>query len=509
MNARIIKEARTLMPAMVVTLLFSVAPLMIWGHQATRYGFFPLALGFFFMGAISFGNEFQHRTIHLLLTQPVARATVWREKMMVLGVGMGIGLLIYIFGLLIFDANILGEADAPIAALVVMLTTLCAFCTIPFWTLVSRNTLAGVVFSIAIPCAILLANFLLLIEFEMRHFPDGPRLSDLSAIALIGVYSFVFYWLGYFRFRNLQVMDGGSQELSLPTWLETAILKPSKAMGSRFTGHFATLLKKELRLQQLSFIAAGMLCLLVGIVVATSQRRHSDNVRLILGMTFMIYAWFVPLISGAVSVAEEKGWGMADWHRTLPPSTLMQWMAKMLVAFSTSLGLGLVLPGALILICVPEMGFDVKDVSLPSVSEILVLVSGQILVTSLAIYGACLSSNTLRAIFMALGMVAAGLFSIWVGSKLASVYTDLGFPVALGWSSTSLEQHYFLMLLGPVVALLCLTGLIQWFAFRCHRERQVGKGTIAIQLVVWMFAVCSIIAVSIVVLSPIRLNNSQ
>ena len=40
------------------------------------------------MAGSSFGSEFQHRTLSLLLSQPIARSVVWREKMLVLGAGM-------------------------------------------------------------------------------------------------------------------------------------------------------------------------------------------------------------------------------------------------------------------------------------------------------------------------------------------------------------------------------------------------------------------------------------
>ena len=40
------------------------------------------------MAGSSFGNEFQYRTFSLLLSQPIARSVVWREKMLVLGAGI-------------------------------------------------------------------------------------------------------------------------------------------------------------------------------------------------------------------------------------------------------------------------------------------------------------------------------------------------------------------------------------------------------------------------------------
>jgi ABC-type transport system involved in multi-copper enzyme maturation permease subunit len=192
MNARIRKEARTLLPAMVVTLLSVAVPLIISGHKAARFGCFPLVFGFVTIGAISFGNEFQHRTIQMLLTQPIARTTVWLEKLMVLGTGIGIGLLIYLIGLLIFDADILYEADAPAAAVFIILSSLCAFCSTPYWTLIARNSLAGVVFSLVVPIFVLVGY-----ELLDEHFAFGPRAELILTVAIGAAYSLFFHRLGY------------------------------------------------------------------------------------------------------------------------------------------------------------------------------------------------------------------------------------------------------------------------------------------------------------------------
>ena len=328
----------------------------------------------------------------------------------------------------------------------------------------------------------------------MEHFPGSAQITEWSATVLIGLYSLVCYRLGYYRFKRLQILDGDAKELALPVWME-GVVKPLSVLSSGFKGPFASLVKKELRLQQLSFVAAVMLCILAGIVVVTLRQRHSDAVRSILGVGFIIYAVIIPLITCAVSVAEEKGWGMADWHMTLPPSKLMQWTAKMLVALSTSLGLGLLLPGALILACVPFMGFELKEASLPNDSEILVLVSGQLLATGLAIYGGSLASNTIRGILVVFGMVIAAATSMWIASGVIAVYQDLGFPMRLAeetFKSMSVFEAYLLESFLPALILLGLLGVVLCFAFWNYREPKAGKRVVALQVIVWMLLFGSI-----------------
>src|SRR6185312_6391151 len=58
----------------------------------------------------------------------------------------------------------------------------------------------------------------------------------------------------------------------------------------------------------------------------------------------------IPLIAGAGCIAEEKNWKIHEWHLTLPPSNLKQWIAKVLVAIGITLVLGILLPCIFIVI---------------------------------------------------------------------------------------------------------------------------------------------------------------
>src|SRR6516165_585012 len=87
-NLRIMKEVRALFwPWCAVTMLgalnsFPFGPQFkqLAGPFST-FGFFA---GIPLLAVLSFGNEFQYKTISLLLTQPVSRQQVWREKLVVM-----------------------------------------------------------------------------------------------------------------------------------------------------------------------------------------------------------------------------------------------------------------------------------------------------------------------------------------------------------------------------------------------------------------------------------------
>ena len=87
MNARLIKETRDTAADLWLARCRSLSCPTSFGRDA-GFGYFALAVACVVMAGSSFGNEFQHRTISLLLSQPIARSVIWREKMLVLGAGM-------------------------------------------------------------------------------------------------------------------------------------------------------------------------------------------------------------------------------------------------------------------------------------------------------------------------------------------------------------------------------------------------------------------------------------
>src|SRR5258708_38074005 len=110
---------------------------------------------------------------------------------------------------------------------------------------------------------------------------------------------------------------------------------------------------------------------------------------------------------------------------TLPSSVLKQWSTKMLVTFSTSLILGLVLPVALLRAASALGLLDHPESLIPGVPISLGYVIGQLLLTSLVVYAATLSSNTLRAIMLAFGLLFFAGCLMNIGAMIVLSHSDV------------------------------------------------------------------------------------
>jgi len=483
MNARLMKETRELLPIFIGTLLLIVVPCLIWPFEAGPFGYLALALGCAVLGGCAFGNEFQHRTLSLLLSQPIARSVIWRDKMLVLGGGILVSLTV----VLVCLRGYCPRSDSDWWPVLVLIA-LCAFCGAPYWTLRLRHGIGGMVFAAAAPGCIL--SFTALAAEWLSA--DAKGVGKGAGIVLTIIYCAVVYWRGYASFKGLQAVDGPARELSLPAGLEAIFTRPLAKVASRFRGPFATLLQKELRLQQISFLLVGLF-MLIAVVGFCLIKRHRGLAEGIVGGDFMIYVLGLPLIAGATSLAEEKGWGIAEWHLTLPPSALKQWSAKMLATLSTSLTLGLLLPSALFLAgaaLLGELGTGGKLPStLPSAHEIWQIcgelcgwVLGQLLVTTVAVYAASFSKSTLRAILAAFAISATGLGVFF----LSATWMTKSFERLAAAYYIPREDVVLPVLCGGLFLMLCLT---QWLAWSNFRRSGPSVRRVVVQLLVIFCAV--------------------
>jgi hypothetical protein len=474
MNVRLIKETRALLPMFACTLPLIVVPQLIWPREG--FGYLALGVACAVMAGSCFGTEFQHRTISLLLSQPIPRSVIWREKMIILGAGI-LTSLAALLGCLAVS----GSAIDHVEWVPLVLIPLCAFCGVPFWTLVMRQGIAGVVAAVGFPSMIMAACALV---NELSGAKNEAALVT-AIVSLNLIYCALVGWLGYAKFKQLEAVDIPSRELGLPGSLEAVLVAPLTRVASRFKGPYAALLKKEFRLQQISFLLAGVFVLiaLAGFCLARSR---PDVAAGVVGGDIFLYALILPLVAGAISVAEERGWGMAEWHLTLPPSTLTQWSAKMLVTLSTSLVLGLLLPAAMFFVADPLFSRSGARTSFEPDFAILCWVVGQLIMTSVAIYTASFAKNTMQAILAAFVILAVGGGAIWLAISTAH-YVALA-PVQ--WiGDPRVDVRLVLPVLSvALVLVLCLFQGFAWYNFpRCDLGVRGLIGQFAvIFVVVWL-----------------------
>src|SRR5260370_12104433 len=346
MNQIIRKEFRSLLRMVGATPVVVVSPfLMLPDSGGLEMGTLVFILFCAAMGASSFGNEFQWRTMPQLLAQPVARRRIWFEKLLALGLAIFVAILLclivptLIFFLYVWNLGSVwpilnSETWNTIFRLFAkfIIISLCGFCTTPYLALLARNTVGGLVFSFVIPLFILVA-----ISFwEPFMMLPGTRRIYLVYIG----YSALFYWLGYRKFLNLQVTEGIDQSIRLPRTVENAFAAPFRAMFFGHSGPIASLIKKEFRLQQISFVIAALFCLLV-LAACWVSRSNRDAANLVMVLWLPLLTFMLPLLVGALAMVEEKAWALAECHLTLPASTQKQWLVKSAVTLSTSLALGI------------------------------------------------------------------------------------------------------------------------------------------------------------------------
>ncbi|MGO8735277.1 MAG: hypothetical protein ACLQVM_21070 [Terriglobia bacterium] len=145
MNAtRILKEARPLFWPWCAVALSGVVPLvypLAWTPLIYLIGFFIIPV----LATLSLGNEFQHRTLSLLLSQPVGRMEIWGEKLSVTIVATVSAVLVFSLALraTLFrpDWRVWAFGAAWIVAITASAT---------FWTLFTRSTVGGVALNIGV-----------------------------------------------------------------------------------------------------------------------------------------------------------------------------------------------------------------------------------------------------------------------------------------------------------------------------------------------------------------------
>src|ERR1035438_4740176 len=204
MNAnRILKEARPLFWPWCAVALAATLQLfrsLGWIGWISAAGFI---LGIPILATLSLGSEFQHQTLSLLLSQPVNRMEIWREKLIVTTVAvLSAALIAFLpwrgreFQL---DRNSLVLAAALIAASITSAT---------FWTLFTRSIVGGIVLNIAIPSFILYA--VNMASWLRKPAPATPaNVAVVSSVCLF-IYAGVMLWLGRRALVGFQAIGGAA-----------------------------------------------------------------------------------------------------------------------------------------------------------------------------------------------------------------------------------------------------------------------------------------------------------
>jgi ABC-type transport system involved in multi-copper enzyme maturation permease subunit len=463
MNARIIKETRSVLPVLVVTMLVSVAPRLIWERKTAGgagLAFFTLCC--VLMGAASFGNEFQWRTMPLLLAQPVPRRRIWNEKMLVLGCALALGLVFFLV------CVPLPEKDSYLFLAVV---PFCVLCVAPYMALQIKNTLIAAVCTFALPFGIC-GSLKLATTIFSRFFPEAGRALDTSieslpytyAIAATAVYCGVCYRLGYRTFLRLEAIYAQAKEIALPARMEAALAGPFNRLLPRYRGAWTSLLRKELQIQKAAFVFAFVMCV---VSVPLALAWDVDHTDLLAGMAvtpIAVLVFVIPFIAPGGCVSEERSWGVSAWQRALPVSSRKQWAAKMVAVIFTCVLLGVVLPAALWMAdgWVFHLPFGPGPMHWDRLFRVAGLnyFLGYLLWLSLGAFASSLCANSAKAVILNLGLMVGG--AGLAGGMISWISRILRIGPSPGQTS-----ELDLVLLAIYFA--GLIGLTQCLAYHNHR----------------------------------------
>ena len=389
-RALVWKELRALAPIWGVSLMGIVALGLGMRGATAMPAVLTSLLGALVLGAHAAGHEHTSRTLGVMLVQPVPRGLMLAAKSAVLGV--------LVTGLAaIAAATVEGSRNAVMAIAVVACG---AFFVTPWLTLATRSAMAGVVFTVSLGAALALGG-----EAAAFMVYDRTQAAESDAMTLS-----VFLWgaaaacvagaiLGPRAFLRLEWIDGAGRDIQLP-------FAASRARRRRTRGALAHLVAKELRLQQMTFVAAALLVLLWGAMWMV-ERSGREAVPGAAAMVALLVGTALAALAGLIASAEERHLGTHELQLLLPWSAAAQWRVKVAVVLTLALLVGAALPALLVWIAsFSPVGSERFVAGMLKASRLRQFAAGVLLVAALALYVSSFSRSGLRAVAAAVPVVA-------------------------------------------------------------------------------------------------------
>jgi alpha-tubulin suppressor-like RCC1 family protein/ABC-type transport system involved in multi-copper enzyme maturation permease subunit len=328
MNPLITKEIRLLLPGYITALLLAVfsAWLSSWKASVEDMPIVmvlaPLFFGTLLLALSSFGREFGMSTFSMLMAQPLTRSRIWWTKLTVLALAMAT-----IFASCIVASNLWlrnqswyhirfneigGALNLAVAFIVILASAL--------WTsLFFRQIMAALWFALFVPVAI----------WTGISWFGG---SALTINFVLLSYSAVSLRLAWSQFHRAQEVAWTGGVVGLPEWNASRIAPETTTRSSR---PINTLFLKELKLHQTALLGMAALFLLHLVAIALRKALHdAPDYNLLKGISqgFPAFWILVPLLTGSLTVADERRLGTMEELLCFPVSTRIQFSIKLLFA---------------------------------------------------------------------------------------------------------------------------------------------------------------------------------
>jgi ABC-type transport system involved in multi-copper enzyme maturation permease subunit len=449
------KEIRALLPLWGASVAALAAALVLREGKRLDLGLFAYVVGSLAIGAQSVGQEYTYRTLPMLLSQPADRRRVYLLKF-----GVSAVMLLTLAAL---AGTLFAKVWRPDAARfpLVTLPVLGGLFLAPLCTMICRSTLAGMILS-GTAMAVTWFVTLAIAWFGFGIEPDVAEHLILGRWTLtVMVLSPLAGFVGWRRFTALETTEAASPALHLPRWL-------SSAEGARRHAPLHALAIKEVHLQQLAFVVAG-LYVIGWALLLLAQRYIPSWSTFPLGAVMLLYCMGLAVTIGALASAEERQYGTLDSQLLQPTPAWQQWIVKVGVTLGLALLCGLGLP-VLLNQFTPLEGFR----ALRMTGDLAVLI---VLLTAGSIYLSSLSSSGVRAMVLSLPAGIAVAFLVqtvngamgWVTLKLAG---PMMAGIVTGAVAPSSVDPKDILIFAARGFSLTLAALLLWFGFVNHTSAE-------------------------------------
>jgi len=415
LSPSIAKEIRALLPlwlgslAALGYLAWAAAANMASNGRISAFGILVYGGTSIALGALSIGHEYTHRTLSLLLAQPASRARLFLVKQVV---------VVVLLLILAMAAWITVFYPSNVATVIVVLTVLCGLCLAPLLTMVARNPLAGVVFTMSVAGMVWLpVDWLAAEPLKLTVF--WRAMVALCAIAAV---------LGWRTFMRLEANESRGPHVHVDWSSAGSVAAPDRRQHPVWR-----LVSKELRLQQLTFVVFA-----IYVVGSLKLIGHVSDATVDLHAALSgLYSGILTVLIGSLASAEEREYGTLESQLLLPIASSTQWAVKVGVTLGLALLLAIGLPALIV-------GSNGRAVRINDWYACAILI---LAVTSLYISSLC--STGIRALLMS---VAAAPLVLLVLAQF-----------------TFKSRH---LTMSQALLLACFLILVLWFGHDNHRSTE-------------------------------------
>jgi hypothetical protein len=300
------------------------------------------------LAAMFFGHDFRHRTLDALLVQPISRGALLTIKLAVL-----VPLLAGLAAAMWLTTD---NPSARFGGAWFLLPTVCALCLAPWLTLVTRSELAGMVFAGGVPTMLWIGAQVAALATYGFSFDRAPQVDELQSRLFAPAFALTLVAgaIGtVVTFLRLEAPGAGAS--GALNWLSFS----SRHTAPRRLNRYRTLVLKEIRLQRLALVVAGLFTLAwIALAKAPISVGDRADVGALQVALLVLYVGTMLFLVASVTSAEERQLGVLPAQVLQPISMARQWAVKLATAAAVALLLVVALPWSL-----DAMGFGLTSES--------------------------------------------------------------------------------------------------------------------------------------------------